>query len=66
MYKLRADSLKLKSSYVAYGETKNEVIAKMLQHLQLHHPDYIGRLTVDRMAELDKQLLPHIEEVVEE
>ncbi len=65
MYKLRADALNLKSSFVAVGETKNEVIAKMIQHLQLHHPNYLGRLTVERMAELDKMMLPHIEEVPE-
>ena len=65
MYKLRADTLNLKSSFVAYGQTKNEVIAKMIQHLQEHHPNYLGRLTVERMAELDKMMLPHIEEVKE-
>ena len=62
MYKLRADALNLKSSFVAYGETKSEVIAKMFNHLQTRHPDFIGQPTIENLGRLDELMNKHIEE----
>jgi hypothetical protein len=62
MYTLRADALNLKSSFVAYGETKSEVIAKMFTYLQNRHPDYLGQPTIQRLGELDELMNKHIEE----
>jgi predicted small metal-binding protein len=60
MYKLRADALIGHDSFIAYGETKEEVIAKMFQHLETAHPEYIGQATMQRLAELDTQMQLHI------
>ena len=62
MYTLRADALNLKSSFVAYGETKSEVTAKMFTYLQNRHPDYLGQPTIQRLGELDELMNKHIEE----
>jgi hypothetical protein len=62
MYTLRADALNLKSSFVAYGETKSEVIAKMFTYLQNRHPDFIGQPTIENLGRLDELMNKHIEE----
>ena len=62
MYKLRADALNLKDPHVVYGETKSEVIARMFNYLQTHHPKFIGEHTIQRMAELDELMNQHIVE----
>jgi hypothetical protein len=62
MYRIRAAELDLRDSFIAYGETKQEVIAKMFQWLEVHHSGYIGQPTMARLAELDAQLNLHIEE----
>jgi hypothetical protein len=61
MYKLRADALGLKTGQVIYGETKQEVIAKMLEYLERRWPDFIGQPTMQRLAELDALFNQHIE-----
>jgi hypothetical protein len=62
MYKLRADALNLKDSKVVYGETKQEVIAKMFEYLERRWPDFVGQPTMQRLAELDALFNLHIEQ----
>lgn len=62
MYRLRAAELDLRDSFVAYGETQPEVVAKMFQWLEVHHPKFIGEPTMARLAELDTLFHLHIEE----
>jgi hypothetical protein len=62
MYKIRADALNLKDPKVIYGETKSEVIAKMFNYLQIHHPNFIGQPTIENLGKLDELLNQHIEE----
>lgn len=60
MYKLRADALGLKDSYIVYGETKQEVVAKMLQYLERKYPQFVGQTTIQRLAELDALMASNI------
>lgn len=60
MYSLHADAFVGHDSYVAYGETKEEVIAKMFEHLETAHPEFIGQATMQRLAELDTHMQLHI------
>ena len=62
MYRIRAAELDLHDSFIAYGETKQEVIAKMFQWIEVHHPGYVGEPTMTRLAEIDALLNLHIEE----
>lgn len=63
MYKLAAFDLGLKDHQIAYGETKEEVIGKMLTYLQVHHPEFIGEPSLQRLAELDSLMHQHIAEI---
>ena len=62
MYKLAAFDLGLNDHQIAYGETKAEVIGKMFQYLEVHHPDFIGQPSLQRLAELDSLMNSHIKE----
>ncbi|MBP1693633.1 MAG: hypothetical protein H6Q37_1516, partial [Chloroflexi bacterium] len=53
MYKITARSLGLKSDFVAVDETKEAVVAKMFQWLEVNHPEYIGDNSIQRLAEID-------------
>jgi hypothetical protein len=65
MYQLKTDALGLKDGHVVYGETKQEVIAKMFQYLEMRHAEYVGQPTIQRLAELDAAMNLHIEEIPE-
>lgn len=60
MYKLRTDALGLKDPFIVYGETKQEVIAKMLQYLERKHPQFVGQTTIQRLAELEALMTSNI------
>jgi hypothetical protein len=62
MYRLRADALVEKSRFIASGQTKQEVKAKMYEHLEKFHPDFVGHGNIQRLAELDALMNLHIEE----
>ena len=63
MYQLKTDALGLKDGHTVYGETKEEVIAKMFQYLEMRHAAYIGEQTIQRLAEIDAVIKLHIEEI---
>jgi len=60
MYKITARSLGLKSDFIAVDETKEAVIARMFQWLEVNHPEYIGDNSIQRLAEIDAILTKHI------
>lgn len=62
MYKLRVDAMGVKDARVIYGETKEEVVAKMLQYLETRHSTYVGQTTIQRLAELEAIMMDHIVE----
>jgi len=60
MYKITAKSLGLKSDFAAVDETKEGAMAQMFQWLEVHHPEYIGDNSIQRLAEIDAILTRHI------
>ncbi len=60
MYKLRVDAMGLKDSFIVYGETKEEVIAKMFQYLERKYPEFVGPTNIQRLAELDAMMKANI------
>jgi predicted small metal-binding protein len=56
MMKLECKDLGTNCSYVAQGNTLDEVKKKAMEHTQAVHPDFLAKMSPQQMADLDKTL----------
>ncbi|NJD60214.1 MAG: DUF1059 domain-containing protein [Anaerolineales bacterium] len=56
MMKLECKDLGTNCSYVARGNTLEEVKKKAIEHTQSVHPDFLAKMSPQQKADLDKTL----------